>query len=191
MKGCRPLSDPEIEALLAYLAQGRASVRDRTLILLGIRTGFRISELLSLRISNAVQSGKIVGRISVARRHMKGKKSSRELVLHPQAQAALAELVATLPQLPESFLFRSREGENQPLNRRSAWVVLRNAAVACGLEGKVATHSLRKTFARRCYEKSGRDIRKVQEAMGHANLNSTAAYIAVNQDEVDDLILKS
>jgi site-specific recombinase XerD len=121
---------------------------------------------------------------------MKGKKEGRELVLHPEARRALEELVAALPQEPETPLFRA-QGTARPLNRRTAWVLLKKAARACGLEGKIATHSMRKTFAKRCYKLAGGDIRKVQEAMGHKNLNSTAAYIGVEQDDVDDLILKS
>jgi site-specific recombinase XerD len=122
---------------------------------------------------------------------MKGKKEGRELVLHPQAREALGQLVASLPQEPDTYLFRAQGPGNRPLNRRTAWVVLKKAAKACGLEGKIATHSMRKTFAKRCYDLAGGDIRKVQEAMGHRNLNSTAAYIGVAQEEVDDLILKS
>ena len=190
MKGCRPFSPAEIEALTAYMAQCRHSVRDRTLLHLGLRTGFRISELLSLRVKDVLQNGKVVSRIRVARRFMKGKKESRELALHPAARAALEELVGSLPADPETFLFRA-QGGNKPLNRRTAWVVLKKASKACGMDGKVATHSMRKTFAKRCYDLANGDIRKVQEAMGHRNLNSTAAYIGVTQDEVDDLILKS
>ena len=166
-------------------------MRNRVLILLGLRTGFRISELLSLRRSHVFQNGKVVSRVYLERRYLKGKKASRELALHPQARAALEELVPTIPEAPETFLFASREGENCPLNRRSAWVVLKKAARACGLEGKVATHSMRKTFAKRVHEKGGKDLRKTQEAMNHANINSTAAYISVEQEDVDDLILKS
>lgn len=191
MKGCRPLTNSEIESLLEYLSRFRHCVRDRTLLLVGLRTGFRISELLSLRVSNVMQNGKIAGRVWVARRHMKGKKEGRELVLHPEAKAALEQLIPTLDPGHDPFLFQAQGAGGRPLNRRRAWQVLKKAAAACGLEGKLATHSMRKTFAHRVHERGGKDLRKTQEAMGHKNINSTAAYIGVDQDEVDDLILKS
>ena len=191
MKGCRPLTDPEIASILAHMASARYSTRDRCLVLLGLRTGFRISELLSLRRSHVWQNDRLVSRVYLERRHMKGKKASRELILHPEAQGAILELLKGLAPDPDTYLFQSRNGKNQALNRRTAWVILRKAAKACGLEGKVATHSMRKTFAKRVYEKSGGNMRKTQEALGHANINSTAAYIGVDQSEVDDLILKS
>lgn len=177
--------------VLAHLSRGRYPVRDRTLLRLGIRSGFRISELLCLRVKDVFQNGKVVSRLHISRRFMKGKKESREVPLHPDAREALAELVATLPPDPEAFLFQSREGDNKPLNRRSAWAMLKKAFAACGLEGKLATHTMRKTFAKRVYEKSGKNLRETQEALRHKNINSTAAYVPVDETVVDDLILKS
>ena len=50
---------------------------------------------------------------------------------------------------------------------------------AAGLNGKLATHSLRKSFAQRVYEESG-DIYLVQELLGHRNVSTTQKYIGVN-----------
>ena len=49
MKGCRPLTDTEVELMQAGFG-GRYATRDRALFLLGVESGFRISELLSLRM---------------------------------------------------------------------------------------------------------------------------------------------
>ena len=46
MKGCRPLADEEAVAISQSFG-GRYAARDKALILLGIKSGFRISELLS------------------------------------------------------------------------------------------------------------------------------------------------
>ena len=48
-----------------------------------------------------------------------------------------------------------------------------------GLNGKLATHSLRKSFAQRVYEESG-DIYLVQELLGHKNVSTTQKYIGIN-----------
>ena len=48
-----------------------------------------------------------------------------------------------------------------------------------GLNGKLATHSLRKSFAQRVYEESS-DIYLVQELLGHRNVSTTQKYIGVN-----------
>jgi integrase len=54
MKGARKLSDSEI-APIASSFRGRYAVRDRALFILGLSTGGRISELLSLRIKDVWQ----------------------------------------------------------------------------------------------------------------------------------------
>jgi len=191
MKGCRPLTDPEVEAVLARIR----GPRNRALFLVGVRTGFRISELLSLRLRDVVQNGKTVDRIAVARRHMKKKREGRTVVLHPEARQALERWVKRLTgsghKDPDTLLFRSREGENQAMNRRTAWHMLRRAYAAAGLTGKLGTHSMRKTFAKRVHKALGNDLLKTQKALGHASVESTVSYLDVDSGEIEDAILKS
>ena len=65
------------------------------------------------------------------------------------------------------------------MNRQTAHEMLKKAFLAAGLNGKLATHSLRKSFAQRVYEESS-DIYLVQELLGHRNVSTTQKYIGVN-----------
>ena len=65
------------------------------------------------------------------------------------------------------------------MNRQTAHEMLKQAFIAAGLNGKLATHSLRKSFAQRVYEQSG-DIYLVQELLGHRSVNTTQKYLGVN-----------
>ncbi len=56
--GCRPLSNAEVDRVLAAFA-GPAAARDRALFVLGLKAGFRVSELLSLRVGDIVHAGRI------------------------------------------------------------------------------------------------------------------------------------
>ncbi len=47
------------------------------------------------------------------------------------------------------------------------------------MNGHIATHSLRKSFAQRLYDKTG-DIYLVQELLGHRNISTTQKYLGVN-----------
>ena len=47
--------------------------------------------------------------------------------------------------------------------------------------GKLTTHSLRKSFAQRLYEESG-DIYLVQELLGHRSVSTTQKSLGVNSD---------
>ena len=53
MKGCRPLDKNELSRLKTAFT-GRMAVRNKALFFLGVNTGFRISELLSLRLRDVL-----------------------------------------------------------------------------------------------------------------------------------------
>ena len=65
------------------------------------------------------------------------------------------------------------------MHRQTAHQMLKKAFIAAGLNGKIATHSLRKSFAQRVYEQSG-DIYLVKELLGHRNVATTQSYLGVN-----------
>ena len=69
------------------------------------------------------------------------------------------------------------------MSRRTAHDVLKDAFEAAGLNGHLATHSLRKSFAQRLYDRTG-DIFAVQEMLGHRNVATTQKYLGVNYASV-------
>ena len=89
MKGCRPLTSGEVQ-LLQQSFGGRYAARDKALFILGVKSGFRISELLSLRVGDVLQYGRVVDRVTVHRRYMKRQVEGRTVLLHADARAALA-----------------------------------------------------------------------------------------------------
>lgn len=192
MKGCRPLSELEVAAVLEALA-GPYATRDRALFLLGVKAGFRISELLSLRLLDVMRAGRLLDRVSVARRNMKKKVEGRTVLLHPEARAALElwveELRAQGYMTSDTFVFQSRKGRNAALSRVQAYRILQAAYERAGVEGQTGTHSMRKTFANNVHERLGRDLLKTQKALGHRNINSTVSYLSFRQEEIDEAIL--
>ena len=56
MKGTRPLDNDEIRRVSTCFA-GTFATRNRGLFMLGVSTGGRISELLSLRVADVYQNG--------------------------------------------------------------------------------------------------------------------------------------
>lgn len=192
MRGCRPLSEPEVRAVLACLTGGNGA-RDRALFLLGVRSGFRISEILSLRVRDVLQAGRVVERVHVARRHMKGRREGRTVLLHPAARAALTawlgELEARGCTTPERFVFQSRHAADQAIGRIQAWRILRQAFERAGLTGNLGTHSMRKTFADRIYDRLGGDLVKTARALAHRSIDSTASYLSFREAEIDAAIL--
>jgi integrase len=141
MKGCRPLTDAEVH-LIAKSFGGVFAKRNRALFVVGHRTGFRISELLSLRVVDVQQHGKILDQITVQRRHMKGgkagKTSGRTVPLHPEARAALSVWLEVLQKRmkgtlsPDTPVFCSRvkdptTGLKRAVSREQAWRILKES----------------------------------------------------------------
>lgn len=192
MRGTRPFTDDEIEQISTSF-EGRFARRDRAIFLLGLKSGFRISELLSLRISDLIQRGRLVDRVTVHRRHMKKRTEGRTVLLHPVAKSALTDWIDTagakLKLVPDSFVFQSRKGENKPITRVQFFRILARASAANGITGRLGTHSMRKTFANKIYEKLGGDLVKTQRALGHRNVNSTVQYLSFREAEIDEAIL--
>ena len=192
MKGCRPLSEEEVD-LVAQSFGGKYAERDRALFMLGVKSGFRISELLSLRLGDMVQAGRLVDRVTVQRQNMKKKTEGRTILLHPDAKAALAdwlpELKAAGYMTADAFVFQSKKGRNKPISRVHAWRILNEVYDANEMAGKLGTHSMRKTFADRVYDKLDRDLVKTQRALGHRNINSTVQYLSFREEEIDAAIL--
>jgi integrase len=192
VKGCRPLSDAEVD-LLQRSFGGTYGARDRALFLLGVKSGFRISELLSLRLRDVCQHGRVVDRVTVARRYMKKQLEGRTVPLHAEAQAAFAAWLRVLQQsantTPQTYVFRSRKGVNQPISKFQAWKILREAVTTNELTGKLGTHCMRKTFADRVYQRLNYDLVKTQRALGHKNINSTVSYLSFAEAEIEAAIL--
>jgi integrase len=191
MPACRPLSATEVERVLLSF-HGPNMARDRALLTVGIYSGFRISEILSLRVRDVVQHGRITDYLTVARRQMKRKTTGRTVALHPQAQQALRTwllaLQARTTVTPDTPVFLSRKGTNQPISRRRALRLLQARFNALGMSGPLGTHSMRKTFAVAVHKQLGHDLRKTQLALGQSDINSTIKYLNVDQAEIDQAV---
>lgn len=185
MQGCRPLTDSEIVQISMCLHNGR----DLLFFKFGLHTGFRASELLSLRVADVWQGGRVVDRVTVSKRNMKGKKFSRSLILSPALKAAITAYLETTGTQPELYLFRSREGGNRPISRTQAYRAFLKAASSLGIGGKVALHSMRKVFANRAYIHFKGNLFLTAKALGHRSIDSTSRYLSFRTQEVDEAVL--
>ena len=191
MKGCRPLTDREADAIAESFG-GPCAARDRAVFALGRYTGERISAILALRVGDIVQTGRLTDSIIYRRANRKGKTESRTVTLHPKAKRTLATWINQLSRgtvlTADDYVFRSRKGINRPISRIQYHRILKDAVQPNELTGKIATHSMRKTFADRVYLALDRDIFRLQKAMGHKNINSTAQYLSFNEADIENAI---
>lgn len=190
MKGTRPLSNAEIEKVFSVF-DGKYAIRNRSLFMLGVSTGGRISELLSLRVGDVYQNGDPVTDLLFDKSIVKGQDESRAVPLNVDAVEAINQLIWWMDAqemlvTKSRPLFPSRTGDGA-LTRKGADDAINKAFRAAGLNGKLGTHSLRKSFAQRLYTETG-DIFVVKEMLGHKNVNTTQKYIGVNYKSVREAL---
>ena len=161
--------------------------------MLGVSTGGRISELLSLQIGDVWQNGKPVTDLLFEKSIVKGGEFSRSVPVNRDGRGAIEALIGWHCEVYNTRdssrpLFPSRNGQGtQRMSRRTAHDVLKAAFEAAGLNGHLATHSLRKSFAQRLYDRTG-DIFAVQEMLGHKSVATTQQYLGVNYASVRDAL---
>jgi hypothetical protein len=73
------------------------------------------------------------------------------------------------------------------MTRKTGHIVLKEAFEKAGLNGKLATHSLRKSFAQRVYDACG-DVVLVQELLGHASIGTTRKYLGVSYQKAQRVV---
>ena len=192
MKGTRPLNNDEIRSVSTCFT-GMYEVRNRSLFMLGVSTGGRISELLGLRIGDVYQNGTAVTDLLFDKAIVKGGETSRAVPVNVDGRNAIDALVNwhrdRYGAIDDSRpLFPSRNGQGkQPMSRRTAHNVLKDAFEGAGLNGHLATHSLRKSFAQRLYDRTG-DIFAVQEMLGHKSVATTQKYLGVNYANIKEAV---
>lgn len=184
MKGARPLTNEEI-ILVSGKFDGTFEARNRSLFMLGVSVGGRISELLSLTIGDVYQNHQPVSDLLFQKAVVKGKENARMVPVNADGRKAIISLFLWHERRygdlsPGRPLFPSRNGGGfTAMTRKTGHEVLKAAFEKAGLNGKLATHSLRKSYAQRMYDASG-DIFLVREMLGHADVRTTQKYLGVS-----------
>ena len=125
----QPIRDKEIIQEIKYKKQNE---RNYILFLL-INTGFRISDILRLRVRD-VEGWNIVIREKKTRK-------IKDVKMPSELKRAIRNYTEGKPK--NEYLIKSRNGKNKPITRAMAYVILNQAAEEFGLE-RIGTHSLRK-----------------------------------------------
>ena len=149
----QPIRDKEIiqEIKEFYKKQNE---RNYILFLLIINTGFRISDILRLRVRD-VEGWNIVIREKKTRK-------IKDVKMPSELKRAIRNYTEGKPK--NEYLMKSRNGKNKPITRAMAYVIL-NQAQEFGLE-RIGTHSLRKTYGYHHYQQF-RDVAVLQQMLNH------------------------
>ena len=183
MKAVEPIRDQrKINAMKRYL-KGK-NIRDYAMFVVGTNIALRISDLLDITWGDVLDENEEFKILTLK----EGKTQKiRNIKLNQASRKALEELLETLDTYSMAdFIFKSREGENNPISRQQALNILKDAAEAVGVKENIGTHSLRKTWGYHAW-KSGYNPALIMETLNHSNLSVTKRYLGIRQDEINDL----
>ena len=160
----------------------RGNPRNYLLFTLGINTALRIGDLLSLRVRDVVENGKVKEFLTL-REHKTGK--DKRIKLNDSAREAIELYLAKVDPQPSEWLFKSpRTGK--PLTRVQAWRLLNDWSREVGIADRVGTHTLRKTWGYQA-RKAGVPLELIQAKLGHSSPAITRRYIGITADEIEDV----
>lgn len=172
----RNLTASELDGLLGQPARSTSpdDVRDNAMLRLLYSTGLRVSELVSLNLSDIDIASGYVRCVSRAGRE-------RIIPLDAAAVAAVREYLevarnALIRRRDEPALFVNHRGDR--LTRQGFWLILKDHARRAGLPDDITPQSLRHAFAIRLLD-DNTDLRAVQELLGHANIATTQIYTQI------------
>jgi len=173
-----PIRDrKKLEVMKAILKS--KSLRNYAIFVLGINSGLRVGDLLNLKVCDVFNGQKIKDRIAI--REQKTNKY-KNFPLSNTVKKALKEYFDSANLSPDDYLFKSEKGGK--LSRIQVWRILNGAAKTAGMNEKIGTHTMRKTFGYQAY-KNGTDIYIIQQMLNHSTPSTTKRYIGLSQDDMD------
>lgn len=177
------LTVAEVDRLLsAPHVSSPAGARDKAMLELLYATGIRVSELVSIRLSDV--------NLAAGFLRCRGKGDKERII--PVGEVAIETLLHYL-RWGRAQLLRDAECEALFLNhhgmqmsRQGFWKILKKYARSAGIVKDITPHTLRHSFATHLLER-GADLRAVQEMLGHADISTTQIYTHVTRGRLKEV----
>lgn len=152
-------------------------------IIAAANTGLRCGDLLELKWNDIIGKDKL--------QLIEGKtKKPRTITINETILSAFKELYNDRDRLINDYVFKSQKGgvySIQQLNR-----ALKNVFSLESKKHNISTHSLRKTFGRRVYDKyneSEKALVYLSELFSHSSISVTRVYLGLREEELQNIYL--
>jgi site-specific recombinase XerD len=165
-----PLRTPPGKAALTWLP-----FRDAAILELFYSSGLRISELLSLNVSDIDFLGETV--------RVTGKGSKQRIVPIGGPAIAAIQRYRTDAAVTSGPLFVS--SHRTRITQQSVDLILKKYLKLSSIPFKISPHKLRHSFATHLLD-AGADLRSVQSLLGHASLSTTQIYTHVTKERLKE-----
>ena len=152
--------------------------RNRAMVEVMYGCGLRVSELVTLRLSNLFFDDgfiKVVGKGNKERLIPIGKTAINAVNQYVDGKRKLLKIKKG----EEDYVFLNRRGAH--LTREMVFMLVKKWVAAAGIDKTVSPHTFRHSFATHLIE-GGADLRAVQEMLGHVSITTTEIYTHLDQD---------
>ncbi len=180
------LSTSDVDRLLEQPSQKEPKgIRDKAMLELLYATGIRVSELISLKVSDVNMS------IGFIKCHTD--KKERYIPIGNIAKSALKKYINDArPQLTsndsEDILFVNCNGSS--LSRQGFWKIIKQYSEQAEISADITPHTIRHSFAAHLLE-NGADLKSIQEMLGHSDISSTQVYSHLVKSKIKDVYARS
>lgn len=180
------LTMDEVAALLEQTeGDSPKEIRDKAMLELLYATGIRVTELITLKVSDV--------NVSMSFIMCKDAHKERMIPFGNKAKAALARYLdgtraAMVEDESSDVLFANCSGK--PMSRQGFWKLIKHYAKKAGITADITPHTLRHSFAAHLVE-NGADLKSVQEMLGHSDISTTQIYANMNHNRIREVYAKA
>lgn len=156
--------------------------RDKAMLELMYATGLRVSELITLKMSQVNFNQGVI--------RVVGKGNKERLVpIGEESVKWLEDFISTsrtdiLQKQQIDFLFPTKRG--QSMARQTFWYAIKRYSKKAGIRKNISPHGLRHAFATHLLN-HGADLRVVQLLLGHSDLSTTQIYTHIARERLKKL----
>lgn len=182
----------DLENFKDYYIKIKPNYRNELLIVLGLNTALRISDILSLKWESVYNFEKKEYRNHIIIMEQKTGKLS-QIYLNSSVLETLKDYKEYLKQnnriiKPDTFIFNHRN-KNVPITRTQAFRIIKESADYYDISGVISCHSLRKTFGYHAW-KQGVPPALLVTVFNHSSFDITKRYLGIEQDDRDKIFKK-
>ena len=151
----QPIRDrQELQNFSTYYKDEKPNLRNYALVVLGLNTALRISDLLHLRWNDLYDFEKLCFRDHLLIKEQKTGKRNR-IAINEKAREAMQMYFNERNPAEDEFIFSKRTNPYKPLSRSQAYRIVKDDANHTTSEEAVSCHSLRKTFGYFAWQEGG------------------------------------
>lgn len=181
-----PVKDSEeLKEWINYYKTARPMPRNYMLMLVGLHTALRISDVLKLKWEDVYDFKKECMKDHISIQEKKTKKHTTIAMNTHLKQELITYKNLRNPQ-PEHYLFTKNTNFCKPISRTQAFRIIKTAAEETIGKDNISCHSLRKSFGYHAW-KQGTPPALLMDIFNHSSYEVTKHYLGIDQDEKDSV----